>query len=46
MALDIRVGERQDRVLKAYMDATEAGRIAEENLWVSWDASRLSVLRD
>jgi spermidine/putrescine transport system ATP-binding protein len=45
-ALDIRVGEREDAVLKAYMDATEAARIAEENLWVSWDASRLSVLRD
>jgi spermidine/putrescine transport system ATP-binding protein len=45
-ALDIRVGEREDAVLKAYMDATEAQRIAHENLWVSWDASRLSVLRD
>ena len=45
-ALDIRVGEREDAVLKAYMDATEAARIAEENLWISWDASRLSVLRD
>jgi spermidine/putrescine transport system ATP-binding protein len=45
-ALDIRVGEGEDAVLKAYMDATEAQRIAHQDLWVSWDASRLSVLRD
>jgi spermidine/putrescine transport system ATP-binding protein len=45
-ALDIRVGEREDAVLKAYMDATDAARLGQEQLWVSWDASRLSVLRD
>ncbi|MGD1878019.1 MAG: ABC transporter ATP-binding protein [Kiloniellaceae bacterium] len=44
MALDIRVGEREDAVIKVYMDANEAGRFAQEHLWISWDPQRLSVL--
>ncbi|MCT7374585.1 ABC transporter ATP-binding protein [Chelativorans salis] len=45
-ALDIRVGERDDAVIKAYLDAREADSLPPEQLWIDWDADRLSVLRD
>ena len=44
--IDVRVGDHDGAVVRAYMDAAEAEGIGQENLWVSWEASRLSVLRD
>ena len=44
--LDIRIGEDDGAVVRAYMDAGEAEAIAQDRLWVSWDSARLSVLRD
>ncbi|UUP18345.1 ABC transporter ATP-binding protein [Nitratireductor thuwali] len=45
-ALDIRVGERDDAVIRAYLDAREADSLPPDQLWIDWDADRLSVLRD
>ena len=44
--IDVRIGEHDGAVVRAYMDAAEAERIAQENVWITWDASRLAVLRD
>ena len=44
--LDIRVGDHEGAVLRAYMDAGAAERIAEDRVWVTWDVSRLAVLQD
>ncbi len=46
ITLDVRIGEHDGALVRAYADAAEGGRVAGDELWVSWDASRLSVLRD
>ncbi|WP_336055799.1 ABC transporter ATP-binding protein [Nitratireductor sp. CH_MIT9313-5] len=43
-ALDIRVGDKPDAVLKAYLDSGEAERLGGENIWISFPPERLSVL--
>ncbi|WP_048646979.1 ABC transporter ATP-binding protein [Nitratireductor soli] len=45
-SLDIRIGEQEDAVIRAYMDAGNATQIADDLLWISWEAERLAVLRD
>ncbi|MBY8918596.1 ABC transporter ATP-binding protein (plasmid) [Nitratireductor sp. L1-7-SE] len=45
-SLDIRVGEREDSIIRAYMDAGNAAEIANDQLWISWEPERLTVLRD
>ncbi|MFC6490334.1 ABC transporter ATP-binding protein [Nitratireductor sp. GCM10026969] len=45
-ALDIRVGERDDAVIKAYVDAAKAQGLPQDQLWISWDIERLTLLKD
>ncbi|MCR4267198.1 ABC transporter ATP-binding protein [Nitratireductor sp. ZSWI3] len=45
-SLDIRIGEGRDTLIRAYMDAGNAASIDDDQLWISWEADRLAVLRD
>ncbi|MCT8998830.1 ABC transporter ATP-binding protein [Chelativorans intermedius] len=45
-ALDIRVGERDDALIKAYVDGADRESLSQEQLWISWDEKRLNVLKD
>jgi spermidine/putrescine transport system ATP-binding protein len=44
-SVDIRLGDSEGLILKAYLDPYEARRIKHDRLWVNWRPSNLSVLQ-
>lgn len=39
--VDIAVG---DNLVRAYLDPADAGRIADDRVWITWDRDRLAVI--
>lgn len=46
MSMQIAVGENNDSLLKAYVEADVGQSIGNEPVWIGWDANSMAVLND
>ena len=45
-AVDVRVADAGDAMLKAYVDPAVAGALPSDEVWIGWDSAHLAVLQD